>query len=181
MIKKLLDNIYLVAGLWAAFLAFGLFLFNYSVYPNLKALSKGMDLPEEIFGPTWDYQTVFLDQIGEAGVAQYVQFQWLDFVNALLLGLVLSTTIYLILTKLEAKKFFFVVAAVPLAATLFDFVENGLMIANIGNLPNLDKGLSALYMWMTRIKLLLGTVSFLILLTCIVGFGVTILGKRFKK
>ncbi|NNE67413.1 MAG: hypothetical protein HKN33_12670 [Pyrinomonadaceae bacterium] len=181
MIKKIYGNLYVVAGLWAAFLGYGFYLFNYSIYPHLKVLSKGMDLPEEIFGATWDYQTVFVDELAKSGVAQYATFQWLDFVNALLLGIVLSATICLILSKLEAAKAFYAVAAVPLLTSIADFIENGIMIANLGNFPDLDKGLSGWFMTFTQIKLILGSLSFLILLICIVALAVTVISKRLGK
>lgn len=180
MIKKILANGYTVVGLWAAFFGYGLYLFNYGGYPRIKLLS-GMDLPEEIFGASWDYQVLFLDRIGEEGVRLYLSFQWLDFLNAILLGLVLASTIYLLLVKLDAPRVVYFVVLLPFATALFDLLENGVMIANLGYLPDLGKGLASTFQFLTQAKFLFGTLSFFVLFAAIIAMAVSFILRRFRK
>lgn len=181
MIRKLFGNRNVVGGLWIAFLAYGIYLFNFSYYPHLRMLSGGMAPPEELFGANQDYQVLFLERIGEAGLAMYRNFILLDFVNAILLGLVLCSTFYLFLVKLEAAKAFFALAALPLATALLDIAENVVMLLNLTHAPDLDTSLSSIFTALTQAKLILGTLSFLVLLILIVAFAVTTISNKVKK
>ncbi len=181
MFRKLFGNRNVVVGLWVAFLGFGLYLFNFSYYPHLKVLSRGMDFPEELFGAHQDYQVMFLERLGAAGVTMYRNFILLDFVNTLLLGLVLCSTIYLILLKLEAARAFFALTALPLATAILDVAENIVMLLNLRNLPDLDATLSSTFTALAQAKLVVGTLSLLVLLILIVAFAVTSIGNRFRK
>jgi hypothetical protein len=180
MIKRLFSNVVAVGGYWLAFLSFGAYLFTFS-YPHLRELSKGMDLPEEMAGSSWHYQSLFLDTIGDNGVAVYSNFQLMDMVNGVLLGLVLTSTIYLILYRLKAAKLIYVLCLLPLVMSALDVAENAVMLKNLGNLPDLDKGLSEIFMRLTQAKLLLLLISVFILVTCVVTYVVRMFGKRDDK
>ncbi len=181
MIEKYFGNFKIVIGFWIAFFAYGLVLFNLGGYPRLKVLAQGMELPEEMFGPNLDYQTLFLERIGAPNLGVYTQFQVFDLINALLLGLVFASTIYLILNHLNAPRALFAVALVPVATALFDLSENAVMLINLNNFPNLNDDLSWLYAFMNQGKFLTGTASFFVLLICIVILFVSVVTKRFSK
>ena len=181
MVNRVLGNVYTVAGLWVAFLAYGIFLFNYGLYPAVKKLSNQMDLPEELYGPTLDYQAIFLERLGEQGIEQYASFQWFDFLNAILLGLVVSSTIFLIIEKLELHRNTFYLAALPIVTAVADILENIVMLQNLRNLPELEAGLASVYSFLTQAKFITGTISFFLLVTMIVVFAVRVIGKRIGK
>ncbi len=181
MIEKYFGNYKIVLGFWIAFLLYGLVLFNLGAYPRLKDLARGMELPEEIYGPNLDYQTLFLERIGSANIGLYTQFQLFDLINALLLGLVFAATIYLILTHLKAPRALFAVAVIPVFTSILDLAENLVMLLNISNFPKLNDDLSWFYSAFNQGKFLTGTASFFVLLICVVILIVSVATRRIGK
>ncbi|MEZ5306862.1 MAG: hypothetical protein R2684_06930 [Pyrinomonadaceae bacterium] len=179
MLKKTLENSWFVGGLWVAFLAYGFFLFNFSSYPKLLELGGGMDLPESHLAPTWEYQSLFVDRLGEQ-VGLYKTFQLMDLPNAILFGLTLGVTIYFLFSLANMKKFAIGALAIPVLFVIADISENVVMYVNLGNPQKLDNGLSGIFMRLTQAKLALGSISLLLLLVAILVFLMDFLGKRFN-
>ncbi|NNE97459.1 MAG: hypothetical protein HKN25_00425 [Pyrinomonadaceae bacterium] len=158
---------------WIVFLVFGLFLFQFSVYPKLKAAGENRELPEESFGYSTDYFYGFVDKISEAGRAMYFNFQLLDLVNALLLGITLFATLTYFLNRITDKKLARVILVLPVLAALFDILENASIIYLLSDFPDRIGALTQTASLFTKLKLTAGSLSGLFVLIC----GVIVLVK----
>ena len=151
---------------WLVYLAFGVFLFQFSLYPKVKEMSGNTDLPEERFGFSADYFYKFLAKIDEAGRSMYFSFQLLDFINAMLLGFVLSVTIYYFLSRITDRKFVRVFLTFPIFAAVFDILENSSILYLLQQFPERSESLVAMASLLTRLKLTAGSLSGLVVLVC---------------
>ena len=168
MLERLLAQRYTIATLWIVFLGNGISLFNLGSYPFVKDLFDGKEFPEEMPLADWTYQNEFLTKIGENGVAAYTLFQYLDFINAILLGVTIAATIYFALSVIEAPNWSRGVWYLPLFAAIADIAENVVMLVNLSNFPpELNQTLSAVYAWVGIAKFTLVSLSFLILLVVV--------------
>lgn len=158
---------------WAVFLSFGIFLFQFSLFPELKVLSENADLPEERFGFSSDYIYGFLDKIGEPGRSLYFSFQLLDYVNALLLGLAVFGTLYYFLGRITKKRLARVILTFPVLAAVFDLFENSLICYLLSFFPDRSDSTAEFISLFTKLKLTAGGFSGLLIIVC----GVSLLLK----
>ena len=156
---------------WIIFLCFGIYLFIFGTYSNLKELSQHIEMPEEKFGFSSEYFYDYVDKIGDAGQALYFKFQLFDFINILLVGFTLFISISYLLSKFDFRKFFKVILIFPLLFVIIDFAEDILILYLLSNLPSKFNSLIAFTSLLTQVKAVFFALSFLsFLITGVVCF-----------
>ncbi len=164
MLDKLLSNGKNVLVCWIVFLVWGTYLFNFSLYPQIKKQIQNKDLPEEKIGLTSEYFYDLLDKMDEGVLSSYFNFQLMDYLNGFLLGLVIFATIFYLLKKLKTSKFLSVVLILPILLVIFDLTENSILLYLISNFPAKYLSTVNLLSTVTSSKLIIGSLAFLAML-----------------
>ncbi len=151
---------------WVVFLAWGIFLFSFSLYPQVKELSKNADLPEEKFGFTSEYLYSFFERLGTNGRDAYFSFQLMDLLNAVLFGVALFAALFYFLRKLNANSFFNVLLALPVISALLDVSENFVFLYLLSIFLERSESLVRLASFLTSAKLTIGSLAFIAAVIC---------------
>lgn len=91
--------------------------------PEVEALC-GQAPPDMRFYSSGDDVIGFLDACGPTGRAAYTKMQLVDVLYPAVVGVFLASSLALVTRRLSARNSVHWIAALPLAAALFDYVEN---------------------------------------------------------
>ncbi len=174
--KKVL-LLFIVANLIAAYM------FLYSI-PKLTEYSGGMEiLDTKTTGYLTMYVRSLLSNLGEEGRSFYLYFQLLpDTIYPIIYGSAYSLMILYFLRKLRAKgRKVRYLAFIPLAAGLFDILENISIVSMILIQPVFSETLAKFTLAFTLLKSAASTVFFSALIILIVSFSVKKIIKKIKK
>jgi len=166
---------------WVVYLGFGIFLFQFSAYPHLKEINGNAEIPEERFGFSVGYFYGFLENLQEVGRSVYFNFQLLDYVNALLLGIVLFGTLYYFLNRLTENKFVRVILSFPIFAAGFDILENSSILYLLSSFPERAETFAGFVSFLTKMKMTAGVLSGLAVLICGVGVLLKFIVEKIKR
>ena len=114
----------------------GTFLFRLSPYDALKALLDGASLPEEtITSP--DRLAEILEALGTAGRDLYLQFQFWDLLNPILIGVAGATLLgWLLKRSQRASSAWRFVVLFPVVLLIADLLENLVIASALSAFPD---------------------------------------------
>ncbi len=177
MLKKKINGFYVLVC-WFFYIAFGVYLFNFSYYRKVKEYSQNAEIPEEIFGSSSVYFYGFLNNIGEVGRSIYHNFQLLDYINFLLFGFTLFITVYYFLAKIQTHKLSKIALLFPVIFVVLDALENSLILYLLSVYPIHLDSLANLIGVLTILKLVFATFS---IIFCLIGTIVFVFRFIYRK
>lgn len=130
--------------------------------PGVKQYSKGMDIFDmKATGYSSEYAQVLLETLGETGRSYYLTRQLpLDLIYPGVMALTWVLLITLFARRLDRRWGSLII--VPIAAAVFDYLENGTIVAMLVTFPNVQESLAALSSTFTVVKSMISLLNFAI-------------------
>lgn len=141
-------------------------MFNFGVYPAIRLANNGKDLPEETFGLSANDFYGFLQNIGTSGRYNFVVFEYLDLINAVLLALAVFFALNSFLKSIQASDFVSSVKVFPVVMGVLDVFENFGYIFLTLRYPHKFDSVVSTVLFATNAKLVFGMFAFLSFVSC---------------
>ncbi len=172
-------NVFLALVVW---LAFGGMLFGLTSYPTLRAANQNRPLLEERFGYSVEEARQQLQLLGEWRES-YRSFQILDCIHATLMMVALTSLLVFALTRLFGPAHpLCLLALLPVLAAGADFLENALLLLQIGAYPALSPAMAGMASLVTKLKFSLGFIAMpLAALSLVALAGKAIVGRLTRR
>lgn len=163
----------------AAYFIYAIWMFNFGLYPRIKLLASGSELPEESFGYSSESVLLFVSSIGERGESIYFYFQILDLINAFLFAVTLVLVLEYFAEKFFSSVKIFVVSFIlPGLLFILEVLENALLllIVSYQNIRFIEFA-----SWITVLKLSLATVLLVAVVALVLIYILQLLRLKLKQ